>query len=95
MEPRLQVEQKVEMATVNGHSVLGDDDVLEAIFNPEAPTGGKFIRRIFVSTTVLCVYLPFTTNSRGSFVRRKHETDEEATSDEFTLAVNTVLYCFI
>ena len=46
MEPRLQVSQKAEMATVNGHSVLGDDDVLEAIFNPEAPPGGKFISSI-------------------------------------------------
>ena len=39
----------MDMATVNGHSALGDDQVLEAIFNPEAPTGGNFIKRIYVS----------------------------------------------
>ena len=38
----------MEMATVNGHSALGDDEVLEAIFNPEAPTGGKFYSEYLV-----------------------------------------------
>lgn len=37
---RYEARKRVEMAIVNGYTALGDDEVLEAIFNPEAPTAG-------------------------------------------------------